>query len=74
MRVEPLSLSSCNNDSVSTSNPLNVKATGTKLLHNAEISGTRHMYGPISGFVASPEVGLGATVGTPNMGYPLLLC
>jgi hypothetical protein len=31
------------------------------------------MYGPTCGFAASSEVGLGATIGTLNMGYPLLL-
>jgi hypothetical protein len=29
---------------------------------------------PHYGFTATPEVGLGGTVGTLNMGYPLLLC
>jgi hypothetical protein len=29
--------------------------------------------GPTCGFVISPEVGLRASVGIPNMAYPLLL-
>jgi hypothetical protein len=30
-------------------------------------------YGPTSEFATSPEVGLGTTVGTSRLGYPLLL-
>jgi hypothetical protein len=41
------------------------------LLHMTTIFGTT--YGPTYGFAASPEVGLGASIGTLNMGYPLLL-
>jgi hypothetical protein len=31
------------------------------------------MYGPTCAFATSPKVGLGASTGTQNMGYPLLL-
>jgi hypothetical protein len=44
------------------------------LLYKIGISGVRRWYGPTYGFTATPEVGLGGTVGTLNMGYPLLLC
>ena len=33
-----------------------------------------HSSGPTCGFVASPEAGPGASVGTLQLGYPLLLC
>ena len=32
-----------------------------------------HSSGPTCGFVAFPEVGPGASIGTPQPGYPLLL-
>jgi hypothetical protein len=30
-------------------------------------------YGPTCGFATSPEVGPGTSIGTQNMGYPLLM-
>jgi hypothetical protein len=63
----------CSNNSMSTSSPLNMEAAGTVLLHRTSISGTRRRYGPTYGFTASLEVSLGASLGTQNMGYPLLL-
>jgi hypothetical protein len=51
-----------------------MKATGTVLLHKANISGTRHGYDPTCGFPTSPEVGPVAFASTLNTGYPVLLC
>jgi hypothetical protein len=50
------------------------EATGTALLHETGISRIRRGYGPTCGFAASPKVGLGASIDTLNMGYPLQLC
>jgi hypothetical protein len=44
------------------------------MLHKAGIFGARHMYVPTCRFTTTPEVGLGPSVGTLNMGYPLVLC
>jgi hypothetical protein len=41
------------------------EATSATLLHKTGISGTRR------GFAASPKVGLGSSIDTLNMGYPL---
>ena len=40
----------------------------------ARSSQVAHSSGPTCGFVASPEAGPGASVGTLQLGYPLLLC
>lgn len=50
-----------------------MEAAGAVLLHKTDISRTRRRYGPTYGFTAPPEVSLGASVGTLNIGYPLLL-
>jgi hypothetical protein len=47
--------------------------SGAELLHTTSISGARRRYGTTCGFAISPNVGLGASIGTPNMGYPLVL-
>ena len=39
----------------------------------AKSSQVAHSSGPTCGFVASPEAGPGASVGTLHLGYPLLL-
>jgi hypothetical protein len=57
-----------------TSNPLDMKAIGTVLLHKTGISGARHMYDPTYRFTTIAKVGPGASIGTLNMGYPLVLC
>jgi hypothetical protein len=36
-------------------------------------SQVKHIYGPTNKVTTSPKVGLGATVGTSRLGYPLLL-
>ena len=40
----------------------------------ARSSQVAHSSGPTCGFVASPEAGPGASVGTLQLGYPLLMC
>jgi hypothetical protein len=73
MRARPPSLFSC-------SNKVCRQATHSSWRLQAwscckvDISGTRHSYGPTCGFAASPKVSPGATVGTLNTEYPLLLC
>jgi hypothetical protein len=59
---------------MSTSNPLGMKDIGMVLLHKTGISGTRHMHCPTCGFAASPNVSLGASIDTLNMGHSLLQC
>ena len=39
-----------------------------------ESSQVAHSSGPTCEFVASPEAGPGASIGTLQLGYPLLLC
>jgi hypothetical protein len=55
------------------SKPLGMEVVGAELLHTTSISGARRRYGTTCGFAISPNVGLGASIGTPNMGYPLVL-
>jgi hypothetical protein len=50
-----------------------METAGVEMLHMTSISGARRRYGPTCGFATSPEVGLGTSTGTLNMGYPLLL-
>jgi hypothetical protein len=46
---------------------------GAEQMHRINMSRARRRNGPTCGFATSPEVGLGASVSTLNMGYPLLL-
>jgi hypothetical protein len=70
-RARPFCL--CSNSEVFSSKPLDMETAGAELLLRTNMSRTRCRYGPICGFATSPEVGLEAFVGSPNMGYPLLL-
>jgi hypothetical protein len=43
------------------------------MLHRTSMLGAWRRYGPTCGFATSPKLDPEASIGTPNMGYPLLL-